>query len=49
MSAVWDVVLTAEKGSISDASPRLRGIDMVDPLDVPADSSDAIPSFSFDA
>ncbi|MGN0906300.1 MAG: hypothetical protein ACI4NM_04070 [Bullifex sp.] len=48
MSAVWDVVLTAEKGSISGAGPRLRGIDMVDPLDVPADSADSIPSFSFD-
>ncbi len=45
-SAVWDVELSIRKGSMLSATPRLRGIDMVDPLDVPADGSAVLPHFS---
>lgn len=46
--AQWDICMRVEGGTIVTASPRLRGIDMVDPLDVPEDSSKALPSYSVD-
>ncbi|MDD7272241.1 MAG: hypothetical protein PUH25_10240 [Spirochaetales bacterium] len=45
LPAFWDVSIWCENGSIISASPRLIGIDMVDPLDVPKDSKSAVPEF----
>ena len=45
MPCVWDVGLHIDQGRILFVSPRLRGMDMVDPLDVPADNDGFIPRF----
>ena len=42
-SATLDVELSVDNGSVLSVTPRLRGIDMVDPLDVPADGSAVLP------
>ena len=47
-AAIWDIELEAENGEIKDYIGRLRGIDMVDPLDVPKDSGSTLPRLSFD-
>lgn len=44
MPAVWDVRITVSDGDIISCLPRFRGIDMVDPLDVPSDCGSVIPS-----
>ncbi len=44
--AEWNIEMSVSGGRIVQASPRLRGIDMVDPLDVPEDSSKALPEYS---
>ena len=44
--AEWDITMRVRDGVLADASPRLRGIDMVDPLDVPEDGSKMLPSYS---
>lgn len=41
----WDICLHIDGGRFISASPRLRGVDMVDPLDVPKDGGDFLPSF----
>ncbi len=47
-SASWDVSIDVKNGKVLCATPRLRGIDMVDPLDVPEDSNSVLPHFSID-
>ncbi|MGN0907431.1 MAG: hypothetical protein ACI4NM_09810 [Bullifex sp.] len=46
-SAVWDVKVRTEKGTIKSVTGRLRGMDMVDPLDAPKNGA-AVPSLSFE-
>lgn len=46
-AAIWDITLKAENGEIKDCIGRLRGIDMVDPLDIPKDSGSTIPNLKF--
>lgn len=46
--ATWDIKVYGENCQVFDASPRLRGIDMVDPLDTPQDAGAAIPKYVFD-
>jgi len=45
--AIWDIEVWAENGTICDSSPRIRGIDMVDPLDTPNECSSHLPRYSF--
>ena len=42
----WDVKICLRNGRLLDAIPRLRGVDIVDPLDKPDESADGM-SFSF--
>ena len=44
-SAEWDITMKVVNGTLTATSPRLRGIDMVDPLDVPEDGSKMLPSY----
>lgn len=44
-SAEWDISMSVADGKILSESPRLRGIDMVDPLDVPEDGAKMLPSY----
>ena len=44
--AIWDIEVSIENGTLLDSSPRIRGVDMVDPLDVPADTM--APKYSFE-
>ncbi len=46
-SAIWDIQIEAENGSIVNCTGRLRGIDMVDPLDVPKNGSSTIPLLNY--
>ena len=46
--AEWKIKMSVKGGAIKASSPRLRGIDMVDPLDVPEDASKMLPSYCFD-
>lgn len=41
--ASWDIKISAENGTINSVSPRFRGVDMVDPLDVPANADKYLP------
>lgn len=43
--AEWDIKINVEGGRLLAHSPRLRGIDMVDPLDVPEDGSKMLPTY----
>lgn len=45
METVWDVEVRVTDGKLLCASSRFRGIDMVDPLDVPADPEKFLPVF----
>lgn len=44
--AIWDIDISIQNGNLIDCSTRFRGVDMVDPLDIPKDSDLYIPSFS---
>ncbi len=46
--AVWDVKLTVENATVNALSPRFRGIDMVDPLDIPKNPESNLPSLEKD-
>lgn len=41
----WDIVLRTSDARILFSSPRLRGVDMVDPLDVPKDGGGLLPKY----
>lgn len=42
----WDIQVDIIDGVLLDVSPRLRGIDMVDPLDTPENAGDSLPRFT---
>lgn len=45
LDTTWDVEVRVLDGKLLDASPRFRGIDMVDPLDIPEDAGKFLPEF----
>ncbi len=47
LPAVWDVNISVAGGELLSVLPRFRGIDMVDPLDVPSDCGSVIPAVHF--
>lgn len=42
--AIWDIEIEVTNGILKYYSPRFRGVDMVDPLDVPESSDKYIPT-----
>jgi hypothetical protein len=45
IDTTWDVTVRILDGELICASPRFRGIDMVDPLDIPQDAGKFLPVF----
>ena len=45
MPCIWDIRIEVKNGKLISASPRLRGVDMVGPLDAPKNAND-VPLFS---
>lgn len=43
---IWDVKVEVENGTALSSTPRLRGIDMVDPLDAPKEDDSTLPVFT---
>lgn len=43
---IWDVKVSVKSGSVLSTTPRLRGIDMVDPLDAPKEDDSTLPVFT---
>lgn len=43
---IWDIKVSVKNGQVVSTTPRLRGIDMVDPLDAPKEDDSTLPVFT---